>query len=74
MKAEVDRRISGNSILQPGAPINAYFGYATTGIFRTQAEFDQAPDHSQISPLYGVGDVGLEDLNGDGIITQRIGK
>lgn len=65
---EVDRRISGVTILEPGAPISAYFGYKTTGIFRSQSEFDSAPDHSIISPLYGVGDVGLEDLNGDGII------
>lgn len=65
---EVDRRISGVTILEPGAPINAYFGYKSTGIFRTQSDFDAAPDHSGISPLYGVGDVGLEDLNGDGVI------
>ena len=65
---EVDRRISGQTVLQPGAPINAYYGYETTGIFRSQSDFDNAPDHSLISPLYGVGDVGLEDLNGDGRI------
>ncbi len=65
---DVDRRISGVTVLQPGSPINAYFGYKATGIFRTQAEFDAAPDHSGINPLYGVGDVGLEDLNGDGVI------
>ncbi|MEM8887524.1 MAG: TonB-dependent receptor, partial [Bacteroidota bacterium] len=65
---EVDRRISGVTILEPGAPINAYFGYRSTGIFRDQAAFEGAPDHSLISPLYGAGDVGLEDLNGDGII------
>lgn len=65
---EVDRRISGVTVLQPGAPINAYFGYEASGIFRTQAEFDRAPDHSLINPLYGVGDVGLVDQNGDGVI------
>ncbi len=67
-EGEVDRRISGVTVLQPGAPINAYFGYRATGIFRTQAEFDAAPDHSGINALYGPGDVGLEDLNGDGVI------
>ena len=65
---EVDRRIAGVTVLEPGAPINAYFGYRSTGIFRTQADYDAAADHTQISPLYGVGDVGLEDINGDGII------
>ena len=65
---EVDRRISGVTVLQPGSPINAYFGYKSTGIFRSEAEFETAPDHSGISPLYGAGDVGLEDLNGDGVI------
>lgn len=67
-EGEVDRQISGYTVLQPGSPINAFFGYNATGIFRSQAEFDAAPDHSGINPLYGVGDVGLEDLNGDGVI------
>jgi TonB-linked SusC/RagA family outer membrane protein len=65
---EVDRQISQYTILEPGAPISAFFGYGATGIFRTQAEFDAAPDHSGINPLFGVGDVGLEDVNGDGVI------
>lgn len=67
-EADVDRRISGSTVLQPGAPINAYFGYEASGIFRTQADFDRAADHSQINALYGVGDVGLVDQNGDGVI------
>lgn len=69
---EVDRRISGanagQTVLQPGSPIGAYFGYKAAGIFRTQAEFDAAPDHSGINALYGPGDVRLEDVNGDGVI------
>ncbi|NRB64016.1 MAG: TonB-dependent receptor [Saprospiraceae bacterium] len=65
---EVDRQISQYTILQPGSPISAYFGYKALGIFRTQAQFDAAADHSGINPLYGVGDVQLEDLNGDGVI------
>jgi TonB-linked SusC/RagA family outer membrane protein len=67
-EGEVDRRISGNSILEPGAPINAYFGYKYLGIFRSQEEYDAAPDHTGISGFYGPGDVILEDLNGDGVI------
>ena len=69
---DVDRRISGGNegqtVLQPGSPIGAYYGYKATGIFRTQAEFDAAADHLGINNLYGVGDVSLEDLNGDGVI------
>jgi len=69
---EVDQLISGgsagSSILKPGAPINAYYGYKDTGIFRSQAEFEAAADHSILNSLYGVGDVGLQDLSGDGVI------
>lgn len=69
---EVDRRISGGNagqtVLQPGAPVGAYFGYKSSGLFRSQGELDAAPDHSGINSLYGPGDVRLEDLNGDGVI------
>lgn len=69
---EVDRRISGGNagqtVLQPGSPIGAYFGYRSLGIFRDQAAYDGAADHTGINALYGPGDVQLEDLNSDGII------
>ncbi|MEM7370249.1 MAG: TonB-dependent receptor [Bacteroidota bacterium] len=69
---EVDRRIfggnAGQTILEPGAPISAYYGYRSLGIFRSQAEYDAAPDHTGINGLYGPGDVILEDLDGNGII------
>lgn len=69
---EVDRRISGGNagqtVLQPGSPIGAYFGYQSLGIFRDQGEYESAPDHSGINGLYGPGDVILEDLNSDGVI------
>ena len=72
---EVDRRISGGNagqtVLQPGSPIGAYFGYKSLGIFRNQEEFNSAPDHSGINGLYGPGDVRLEDLNDDGVIDQE---
>jgi hypothetical protein len=72
-----DRSIGGPSgriIIQPGSPINSYFGYQALGIFRTQDEFDNAPDHTGLEPNYGVGDVRLADISGpegvpDGIIT-----
>lgn len=69
---EVDRRISGanagQTVLQPGSPIGAYFGYEATGIFRSAAEFESAADHSGINGLYGPGDVSLRDVNNDGVI------
>ena len=68
-----DRAIDGRTIIQPGSPINSYFGYQALGIFKTQEEFDNAPDHSGLEPNYGVGDVRLADISGpegvpDGII------
>ncbi|MCH2083901.1 MAG: TonB-dependent receptor [Saprospiraceae bacterium] len=65
---DVDRQISQYTILEPGAPIAAFFGYVSDGIFRSQAELDAAPDHSAINPNFGVGDIRLVDTNGDGII------
>ncbi len=70
-----DRSISGRTIIEPGSPINSYFGYQSLGLFRTQEEFDNAPDHSGLDPNYGVGDVRLADISGpegvpDGIITS----
>ena len=69
---EVDRRISGGNagqtVLQPGSPIGAYFGYKSLGLFRSQSEYESAADHTGINALYGPGDVQLEDVNGDGII------
>ncbi len=69
-----DRAIIGRTIIEPGSPINSYFGYQALGIFRTQEEFDNAPDHSGLDPNYGVGDVRLADVSGpegvpDGVIT-----
>ena len=68
-----DRVIDGRILIQPGTPINSYFGYQALGIFRTQAEFNNAADHSDIDPNYGVGDVWLADISGpegvpDGVI------
>ncbi len=74
--SELDRAIQGRMIIQPGSPINSYFGYQSLGLFQTQEEFDNAPNHSMLDPNYGVGDVRLADISGpegvpDGIIDQH---
>ena len=68
-----DRVINGRILIEPGSPINSYFGYQSLGIFRTQEEFNNAADHSTLDPNYGVGDVWLADISGpegepDGVI------
>jgi len=68
---ETDRFIDDNLIIERGQQINSYFGYQADGIFRSQDEFDAAPDHSRINPNYGVGDVRLVDTNEDGIINPE---
>jgi len=67
-EGEVDRRISGRTILERGSPVNSFFGYQAIGIFRTQEEYDAAPDHTGLNGNYGVGDIRLADINNDGII------
>ena len=73
---DIDRAIQGRMIIQPGSPINSYFGYQSLGLFRTPEEFTSAPNHSLLDPNYGVGDVRLADLSGpdgtpDGLIDQN---
>jgi hypothetical protein len=47
-----------------GEPIAYFYGYQTDGIFQTQEEIDNAPDHGMVS----AGDRRFKDLNDDGII------
>jgi TonB-dependent starch-binding outer membrane protein SusC len=68
---EVDRKINGRSVLQRGSPVNSYFGYQADGIFRSQTEYDAAADHTGINVQYGVGDVRLVDIDGNGIIDDK---
>ncbi len=68
ISGDADRVIQGAFIIQRGAPINALYGLEATGIFKTQAEIDAAPDQSafgQPTP----GDLRYRDINGDGVIT-----
>ena len=53
-------------IIQEGLPINAHWGYQTSGLIQTQAEADATPYFQRSAKP---GDVALVDKNGDGIIT-----
>ena len=65
---EVDRRISGRRILTRGAPINSFFGLEVEGIFQSEEEVTNAPDHSGLNSNFGPGDLRFRDANGDGVI------
>jgi len=63
---EVDRTIIGSyTITQKGAPLGAFFGYVTQGIFQSTQEIAEAATQpGQPQP----GDIRFADLNGDGRI------
>ncbi|MDN5202167.1 TonB-dependent receptor [Fulvivirgaceae bacterium BMA10] len=65
---EIDRFISGRRITEQGSPINAFYGLKAIGIFQSQSELDNAPDHSQLHGQFGPGDLRFEDVNNDGVI------
>lgn len=65
---------TGNSsvvnITQAGGAVGTFYGYVTDGLFRSQAELDNAPDYGYAIGPQGLwlGDVKYKDLNGDGRI------
>ncbi|MEP7269136.1 MAG: SusC/RagA family TonB-linked outer membrane protein, partial [Saprospiraceae bacterium] len=54
----------GQSRLQAGQPIGAFFGYKQIGLFQSQAEVDAAPKQDAAAP----GRNRYADINGDGKI------
>ncbi len=66
--------ISGWSINLEGHPINAYYGYVADGLYRSQADVDQANENNVIGGgNLKLGDIRLKDISGkdgkpDGII------
>ncbi len=54
-----------------GQIIGEIWGYETVGLFQTQEEIDNAPDHSSLGAgnLMAIGDVQYADLNNDGKIS-----
>lgn len=59
--------------IQPGYPINVFYGYVQDGIFQTQAEVDnwavQVPGTNPATST-SPGDIRFKDLNSDGIIND----
>jgi len=54
-----------------GREIAYFYGYKTSGIFKTQEQLDAyVKDGVAIQPNAGLGDVIFQDLNGDGKITE----
>ncbi len=51
-----------------GLPVTAQFGYVADGFYQNAAEVAKAPAYSGYT--IRVGDMKLEDLNGDGVINQ----
>lgn len=52
-----------------GAPINAFYGYVTGGIFQTS---DEVAKHAvQVQGGTAAGDIKFNDLNNDGVINEN---
>lgn len=63
--------VDGRRVSQRGSPINAFYGVEVAGIFQSQDEIDQAPDHSGLNPNFGPGDLRFVDQNSDGVINEK---
>jgi TonB-dependent starch-binding outer membrane protein SusC len=65
----------GTVITETGYEIDEWFGYKAIGIFSSQEEVD---NYAKLNPRTGIGDLKIEDVNGDGQITaddrQRLGS
>jgi TonB-linked SusC/RagA family outer membrane protein len=71
---EVDRfiyGIDGRRVAERGSPLNALYGVEVIGIFQTEDEISQAPDHKGLNPNFGPGDLRFKDTNGDGKISNE---
>ena len=57
------------TIQKVGAPINAFYGYVTGGIFQTS---DEVAKHAvQVQGGTAAGDIKFNDLNNDGVINEN---
>ncbi|MNQ04797.1 TonB dependent receptor [compost metagenome] len=60
------------NIYQVGSPVGAYYGYATDGLFQSNAEAKGYVNSSGIvyQPNAVAGDIKFKDVNGDGVINN----
>ena len=69
-------QIDGEKISEEGYELKEWFGYRALGIFSSQEELDAYP--ARLNPDTGIGDLIIEDFNGDGEINaddrQRMGS
>lgn len=65
----VPRIVSSVSRVEPGHPLDAYYGYVMDGIYQNQSEI-VAHQHGVATPLSKPGDIRFKDLNGDGLIND----
>jgi TonB-dependent starch-binding outer membrane protein SusC len=64
-------RMGSATKTEVGREIAYFYGYKTSGIFKTQEQLDAyVKDGVAIQPNAGLGDVIFQDLNGDGKITE----
>jgi len=64
-------RMGNTTRIEEGREISYYYGYKTSGIFKTQEQLDAyVKDGVAIQPNAGLGDVIFQDLNEDGKITE----
>lgn len=67
---DINFQILGNggvNVTETGKSIGYFYGYRQIGIYQTTAELDKAPRLSNSLP----GDIAYEDINGDGVITDK---
>ena len=64
-------RLGNTTKTEVGKEIAYFYGYKTSGIFKTQEQLDaHSKDGNPIQPNAGLGDVLFQDLNDDGKITE----
>ncbi len=64
-------RMGNTTRIEEGREISYFYGYKTSGIFKTQEQLDAyVKDGVAIQPNAGLGDVIFQDLNEDGKITE----
>ena len=54
-------------IIREGEPVNAFFGFVGDGLFRTQEDIDNGPQHRFME----LGDLRFRDLNNDNVIDDE---